>query len=171
MTDPFLGEIRMFGFAQPPTGWAFCNGQLLPLSQNTALFSLLGTFYGGDGKSTFALPNLNDRTPIGAGGPTGVTSERNVGDEGGTQFITLLESEIPSHTHQLQALDVTGDTPVPAAHVPARYPGAYGPAASLTAMSPYALAPTGGDLPHNNMQPFLTLNFCISLQGTFPPRP
>jgi microcystin-dependent protein len=175
VSDQFLAEIRIFSFNFPPTGWAFCNGQLLPISQNTALFALLGTFYGGDGKSTFALPNMQGSAPMQTGQGQGL-SERFLGEQSGVESITLLTSEIPVHTHRVQAdgLDPS-DLQSPAPNrVLAQSTGvfAYQPAtSSLVTMAPQALALAGGGLPHNNMQPYLTLNFCIALQGIFPPRP
>ena len=176
MADPFVAEIRMFGFWFAPRGWAFCDGQLLPLSQNTALFSLLGTTYGGDGKSTFALPDLQGSAAMMPGQGQGL-SLRDLGEVGGSENVTLLQSEIPVHTHNMAAW--------------ASDPGTlFGPNAANTAilsrsnngaaynmqtagavqMAPQALAPAGGSLPHNNMQPYLTVNFCIAMQGVFPPR-
>jgi microcystin-dependent protein len=172
MADPFLAEIRIFPFTFAPKNWAFCNGQLLPLSQNTALFSLLGTFYGGDGKSNFALPNLQGSVPMHHGQGPGL-SNHVVGESGGSATITLLEGEIPAHTHALQASNQPGEDPAAANHALARSTGA-----SLYQTSPspsvllagQALAPAGGSQPHNNRMPFLTLNFCIALLGVFPPR-
>lgn len=172
--DQFLAEIRPFACNFPPTGWAFCNGQLLPLSQNTALFSLLGTQYGGDGKSTFALPNLQGAVPIGAGQGAGL-SERWVGETGGTRAVTLLESEIPHHTHALRANAAPADESRPSGDaVLARSAGGelyrLAAGAPLTPMAPEALVPAGGSQPHNTMQPYLVINYCIALQGIFPPR-
>lgn len=172
MADPFVAEIRMFGFNFAPKGWAFCNGQLMPLSQNTALFSLLGTTYGGDGKSTFALPNLQGSAVMHPGQGPGL-SLHDLGETGGSTTVTLLESEIPSHTHALRASNDIGDVNTPGNMSFARSAGAavYNTAnAPLTTMSPQVLTPAGGDQPHNNMQPYLTLLFCIALQGVFPPR-
>ncbi len=175
MADPFVAEIRIFPFYFAPTGWAFCNGQLLPISQNTALFSLLGTTYGGDGRATFALPNLQGSAAMHPGQGQGL-SLRDLGEIGGTESITLLTSEIPFHTHTLRAdaLDTADlNAPTPArvlalsTNVAAYQPNAAGP----VTMAPQALTPAGGSLPHNNMQPYLTLNFCIARQGVFPPRP
>lgn len=176
MADPFVAEIRMFPFTFAPKGWAFCDGQLLPLSQNTALFSLLGTTYGGDGKSTFALPNLQGSAPMHPGQGPGL-SLHDLGEQSGSQFVTLLVSEIPVHTHQIMASGNpppgNAGTPDPSVEI-ARSSGAtvylQAPAA-MTAMAPQALSPAGGSLPHNNMMPYLTLNFCIALQGVFPARP
>jgi microcystin-dependent protein len=173
MADPFVAEIRIYPFNFPPKGWAFCNGQLLPLSQNTALFSLLGTTYGGDGKSTFALPDLQGRAPMHPGQGPGL-SLHDLGETGGSETVTLLESEMPSHPHLLRASADPANAQIPNAQLTlARSAGgsAYSPnAGGVTAMAGIALATAGGSLPHNNMQPYLTLNFCIALQGVFPPR-
>jgi|SRR5882724_6544562 len=174
MSDPFVAEIRMFAFNFAPKGWAFCDGQLLPISQNTALFSLLGTFYGGDGKSTFALPDLQGSTPLNQGQLKG-GSEYFLGQESGTDTITLLTTEMPIHTHTLQA-DVfdTGDgrVPGPAFSLAKTLPGnAYKAATTpLVQMNFQDIAIAGGSLPHNNMMPCLVVNFCIAMQGVFPPR-
>jgi microcystin-dependent protein len=173
MSDQFVAEIRIFPFNFAPTGWALCNGQLLPISQNTALFSLLGTTYGGNGASNFALPNLQGATVMHPGAGSGL-SQRVLGETAGSETVTLLQSEIPQHTHALQAQNAPGDTSSPAGNAYSRAIGAtpYQPAGgALVAMSPQAVAPVGGGQPHNNMQPYLTLNFCIALQGIFPPRP
>ena len=174
--DPFVAEIRIFPFNFAPTGWAHCNGQLLPLSQNTALFSLLGTTYGGDGKSNFALPNMIDNSPMHPGQGPGL-SLYDLGQEGGTQSVTLLQSEMPVHAHFVgRALTGAGDSTTPVASVWAQSAAGrgnaalYQPAPATGKVNPLSLAPTGGGLPHNNMQPYLTLNFCIALQGVFPPR-
>lgn len=173
MTDQFVAEIRIVGFNFAPTGWARCDGQILPLSQNTALFSLLGTVYGGNGQSTFALPNLQGAAPMQPGQGPGL-SDHVLGETGGAEFVTLLESEIPAHTHALTAQVPPGDTNLAAGTVLARTVGAtpYRPPAGspLVAMATQALVPAGGGFPHNNMMPYLTLNFCIALQGVFPPR-
>ena len=176
--DPFVAEIRMFPFNFAPKGWAFCDGQLLPISQNTALFSLLGTVYGGDGKSTFALPDLQGSAALHVGGnqPGPGLSSYFLGQESGSDSITLLVSEIPLHTHTIMA---SGNPPPANAGTPdgteiARSSGAtvYLQApANMGAMAPQALSPAGGSLPHNNMMPYLTINFCIALQGVFPARP
>jgi microcystin-dependent protein len=170
MADPFVAEIRIFPFNFAPRGWAWCNGQLLPLSQNTALFSLLGTTYGGDGKSNFALPDLQGRTPMHPGQGPGL-SLHDLGEAGGSETVTLLESEIPSHTHTLRALNDDGLSETPIGNVPAKNKFYNTDLAQpLTSMSPSALMPSGGDQPHNNMQPYLTFYFNIALQGVFPPR-
>ena len=180
MSDQFLAEIRIFPFNFPPTGWAFCNGQLMPLSQNTALFALLGTTYGGDGKSTFALPDMQDNAPMQPGQGQGL-SLRDLGEMSGVESITLLQSEIPLHAHTARAATGFANTDQPAGASLARgqftfqgNSGAvpyYFTGETDTNMAPQAIAPAGGGLPHNNMQPYLTLNFCIALQGIFPQRP
>lgn len=172
MADPFVAEIRIFPFNFAAKGWAWCNGQLLPLSQNTALFSLLGTTYGGDGKSNFALPDLGGRAPMHPGQGPGL-SLHDLGETGGSETVTLLESEIPAHAHTLRASADIGDIFVPGAAMSlATTSGGsgYRSATSLTPMAPQALTPAGGNQPHNNMQPYLTFYFNIALQGVFPPR-
>ena len=174
MSNPFVAEIRIFGFNFAPTGWAQCNGQLLPISQNTALFSLLGTMYGGDGKSTFALPNLEGSVPMFWGQGAGL-SLYDEGQQGGTETVTLLQSEIPVHTHNvLTAVQDFGDLGAPASNRAISKSGkgsAYKAGSQpLVNMAFQALAPTGSSFPHNNMMPYLTLNFCIAMQGVFPPR-
>lgn len=174
MADPFVAEIRIFPFNFAPRGWAFCNGQLLPISQNTALFSLLGTTYGGDGKSTFALPNLQGRTPMFDGQGPGL-SLRDLGETGGSPTVTLLTSEMPAHSHFFGGAAATGgDTQSPTNAIWAQVPGRAVVFQYHTtpngAMNPNAMPPAGGGLPHNNLQPYLTLSFCIALQGVFPPR-
>lgn len=172
MADPFVAEIRIFPFNFPPKGWAFCDGQLLPLSQNTALFSLLGTTYGGNGKSNFALPDMQGNAPMHPGQGPGL-SLHDLGEIGGSETVTLLESEIPSHSHGMMAATTAANSKSPAGNVLSRATAnVYMPPAGnpLVSMSPNALAPAGGDQSHNNMMPYITLNFCIALQGIFPPR-
>jgi microcystin-dependent protein len=172
VADPFVAEIRIFPFNFAPKGWAWCDGQLMPLSQNTALFSLLGTTYGGDGKSNFALPDLQGRAPMHPGQGPGL-SLHDLGETGGSETVTLLESEIPAHSHTLRALSDPGDLFGPQGRSIARSQNGsafQNSASNLTPMAPQALAPTGGNAPHNNMQPYLTFYFCIALQGVFPPR-
>jgi microcystin-dependent protein len=173
--DPFVAEIRIVGFNFAPTGWAQCNGQLMPLSQNTALFSLLGTFYGGDGKSTFALPNLQGNTAMHPGQGPGL-SQRFLGEQGGEEFVTLLESEMPAHNHQIMASGSNSTTGIPSADAAlARAVGGFGyqnaPFDPTTQMAFQTLTPAGGSLPHNNLMPYLVMNYVIALQGVFPPRP
>jgi len=174
MADPFVAEIRIFPFNFAPKGWAFCNGQLLPLSQNTALFSLLGTTYGGDGKSTFALPNMQGNAPMHPGQGPGL-SLHDLGETGGSQTVTLLESEMPAHSHAMMAQNQPAQVDAPGPdRTFARSSGgfAYKPApyTTIVQFSPNMIGPAGGDQPHNNMMPFLALNFNIALQGVFPPR-
>ena len=174
MSDPFVAEIRIFPFNFPPTGWAFCDGQLLPISQNTALFSLLGTTYGGNGQSTFALPNLQGRSPMQPGQGLGL-SQRDLGETSGSATVTLLQSEMPVHNHVLSANSNPADVSTPTAtRSLARASGGFAyhdTNANLVNLAPQALAVTGGGLPHNNLMPYLVLNFCIAMQGIFPPRP
>jgi microcystin-dependent protein len=173
MADPFVAEIRIFPFNFVPKGWAWCDGQLLPISQNTPLFSLLGTTYGGDGKSNFALPDIQGRAPMHPGQGPGL-SLHDLGEMGGTETVSLLESEIPSHSHTLKATNEEGDVPTPAGRSLAIYSEdnlfQSTTSSQLVFMADQTLAPAGGDLPHNNMQPYLTLYFCIALQGVYPPR-
>jgi microcystin-dependent protein len=171
MSDQFVAEIRIFPFNFPPTGWSFCDGQLLPISQNTALFSLLGTTYGGDGKSTFALPDMQGNAPMQPGQGQGL-SLRDLGEMSGVESITLLTSEIPFHAHGMRASLEDDDSTLPAGNAPGQLSIIYAAGNSApVAMAPQALALAGGGLPHNNMQPYLSLNFCIALQGIFPQRP
>jgi len=170
--DPFVAEIRIFPFNFAPKGWAWCDGQLLPLSQNTALFLLLGTTYGGDGKSNFALPDLQGRAPMHPGQGPGL-SLHDLGETGGSETVSLLESEIPSHSHALRASSDDADLQIPGPQFSvAKSTGQafYSTTATLVNMAPEALAPAGGDQPHNNLQPYLTFYFCIALQGVYPPR-
>ena len=172
MADPFVAEIRIFPFNFAPKGWAFCDGQLLPISQNTALFSLLGTTYGGDGKSNFALPDLQGSAPMYWGQGPGL-SLRDQGESGGEETVTLLQTEMPAHQHALQAGQDQADQQQPSAvrAIGQSQPFIYKkPAASTQQLAPQAVGASGGDLPHNNMQPYLTLNFNIALQGVFPAR-
>jgi len=173
VADPFVAEIRIFPFNFAPKGWAWCDGQLLPLSQNTALFALLGTTYGGNGKSNFALPNLQGRAPMHPGQGPGL-SLHDLGETGGSETVVLQESEIPAHSHGVMASPSMANRRDPSDASLARSVGvgAYqtNTAQNLTAMHQQALSLAGGDQPHNNMQPYLTLYFCIALQGVFPPR-
>jgi microcystin-dependent protein len=173
MADPFVAEIRIFPFNFAPKGWAFCNGQLMPISQNTALFSLLGTTYGGDGRSTFGLPNLQGSAPMHPGQGPGL-SLYDLGEVGGSETVTLLATEMPVHSHALNASNQPGEDPTPGpAEALARSVGAslyQTTTTPVVAMSPNQVGVVGGSLPHNNMMPYLTLNFCIALQGVFPQR-
>ncbi|HYW14824.1 MAG TPA: tail fiber protein [Allosphingosinicella sp.] len=173
--DPFVAEIRIVPFNFAPKGWAFCDGQLLPLSQNTALFALLGTTYGGDGKSNFALPDLQGSVAMHPGQGQGL-SLRDLGEIGGSETVTLLVTEMPVHTHTLQAQTNPATTTLPAADTSLARSGGgsfykAAPVGTTTNMAFQALPPAGGSLPHNNLQPYLTLNYIIALQGVFPPRP
>ena len=174
MADPFLAEVRIFPFNFPPTGWAFCDGQILPISQNTALFSLLGTTYGGDGKSTFALPNLQGRAAMHPGQGPGL-SLYDLGETGGEEAVTLLQTEIANHSHPMSASNQPGEDASPANEALARSVGASlyqtDTSANVVQYAPQAVSPAGGNLPHNNLQPYLTVAFNIALQGVFPARP
>ena len=173
MADPFVAEIRIFPFNFAPKGWAWCNGQLMPISQNTALFSLLGTTYGGDGKSNFALPNLQGSAPMHPGQGPGL-SLHDLGETGGSETVTLLQSEIPAHSHALRASPDPADLTAPTAT--RSLAGSQGGAIYVSGSPPFspmaleALPPAGGSQPHNNMMPYLTFYFNIALQGVFPPR-
>ena len=175
MADPFVAEIRIFPFNFAPKGWAWCDGQLMPLSQNTALFSLLGTTYGGNGKSNFALPDLQGRAPMHPGQGPGL-SLHDLGESGGSETVTLLQSEIPVHTHTIFASTAAADeegSKNPSGAVPGAQQGSnqlYTALSAAAATAPQALSLAGGNQPHNNMQPYLTCYFCIALQGVFPPR-
>jgi microcystin-dependent protein len=173
MADPFVAEIRIFPFNFAPKGWAFCDGQLMPISQNTALFSLLGTTYGGDGKSTFAIPNVQGSAVMHPGQGPGL-SDHFLGEMSGSETVTLLQSEIPSHNHVIGASQADGGDRSPANEKFAAGTGGlmyYAPPPNLTQLATQTWTPAGGDQPHNNMQPYLTLNYCLALQGVFPPRP
>ncbi len=174
MSNQFVAEIRIFACNFAPTGWAQCNGQLLPISQNTALFSLLGTFYGGDGKSTFALPNLQGSTPIGQGQSAGL-SQYFLGEQSGSDTVTLLQAEMPAHNHNFAVRSSNGTQGTLAPNVIlARSVGGNlyqsNTTQNLVQMDPVSLSVAGSSLPHNNMAPYLTLLFCIAMQGVFPPR-
>ena len=164
MAEPFLSEIRLFSFNFPPKGWALCNGQFLPINQNQALFALLGTTYGGNGQTTFALPDLRGRVPIHAG------NGHTLGQRAGEQAHTLTQSEMPAHTHLVQASAAPGTQNVPANNMVLAQRAAeiYRPPSNLGAMISGTVTNVGGSQPHENMQPYLTINFCIALQGIFP---
>jgi microcystin-dependent protein len=174
MSDQYLGEVRVFPFNFAPYGWATCDGQILPISQYAALFSLLGTYYGGNGTSNFGLPNMQGNIPLCFGQGLGL-SNYDLGESGGVANVTLLTTEMPSHNHNLMAVEF----PLPNSQTPVN--GALGSRAGVTNMyttatsplakfAPQAIGSNGGNQPHNNMMPYLTLNFCIALQGAFPPR-
>ena len=173
MADPFVAEIRIFPFNFAPKGWAWCDGQLLPISQNTALFSLLGTNYGGDGKSTFALPDLQGSAPVhvGANQPGPGLSMYDLGQAGGTETVTLLTSEMPLHNHSVMAQTVDqGDNRIPDPQRNLGNTQMYSSSPASATMDQSAVSYAGGSLPHNNLMPYLTFYFNIALQGVFPPR-
>ena len=175
MSSPFLAEIRMFGFNYNPRGWAFCNGQLLAFSQNTALFSLLGTTYGGDGRTTFALPNLQGSFPVTSGQGAGF-SQYVLGQVGGTTAVTLLSTQLPAHTHTMNAQNANGNSVSPVGNMTAQFGlrtagENYGSDATTTPLTAGAVSVTGGSQPHNNLPPYLAVNYCIAMQGIFPQRP
>ena len=179
--EPFLGQIMMVGFNFAPRGWALCQGQLLPISQNSALFSLLGTMYGGDGRTTFALPDLRGRCAVGKGQGPGL-SDRTQGEMFGQESVTLTIAETPSHIHQLLGSNTNGTTSDPTNNTLAKSSvtiergtspipvSTYASGAANAAMSGSSIAPAGGNQPHNNMQPSIAMNYIIALQGIFPPR-
>jgi microcystin-dependent protein len=171
MSDSFIGEIRIFAGSFAPRGWAFCNGQLIPISQNTALFSLLGTLYGGDGRATFALPDLRGRVPLHAGQGFGL-SDYPLGSRGGSEQVTLSTEQLPAHSHALLACDAEGDQRSPANHALATLEEGliYSAAEPTVAMAKDAMAPTGNGQPHENRPPYLAVNYIIALQGVFPAR-
>ena len=162
MSTPYLSEIKLMSFNFAPKGWALCNGQLLPINQNQALFSLIGTTYGGDGRTTFGLPNLQGRTPNHMG--NGFV----LGEMGGETAHTLTISELPAHGHFAMATDTAGDSPIPTGNYLGQADNLYGAPANLTSLQPGTIAAVGGSQPHQNMQPYLVLSFCIALQGIFP---
>ena len=162
MAEPFLSEIRVMSFNFPPKGWALCNGQLLPINQNQGLFSLLGTTFGGDGRVNFALPNLQGMTPIHVG------NGHALGERGGEPAHTVSIAELPTHTHVMNGSSTPAETNVPTGAYLGTVANAYGPASNLVALSPGSVTNVGGSQAHLNMQPFLTLSFCIALQGIFP---
>jgi microcystin-dependent protein len=170
--DVFIGFIAMFGLNYQPQGWAFCNGQLISIADNSALFALLGTTYGGDGQDTFGLPDMRGRVPIHMGNGAGLTS-RIIGDHSGVESVTLITTQIPAHTHNLVGITEAGSTSVPTGAMLANA-GAldkeYGTPGTLTSMNLKAISTTGGNQPHENVQPYLVVNYCISLVGIFPSR-
>ena len=164
MAEPFLSEIRTFSFNFPPKGWAFCTGQLLPINQNQALFSLLGTTYGGNGQTTFGLPNLQGQAPIHVG------NGHTLGERAGSTSVTINQQQMPTHTHALNATDNNGATANPNGAFLGAFNNGYLAPTQLTSLHPDSVTSVGGSQPHNNMQPYLVLNFCIALQGIFPSR-
>ncbi len=164
MSTPYLSEIRIMSFGYPPRGWAQCNGQLLPINQNQALFSLLGTSYGGDGRVTFGLPNLQARVPLHAG------PGYAIGQLGGEQTHTLTTIETPVHTHPVAGSTAAGGSPIPAGNFLGAAENVYAPLASATTLTAQTVGNAGGSQPHDNTQPYLALNFCMALQGIFPSR-
>jgi microcystin-dependent protein len=176
--EPFVGQITVFPFNFAPVGWALCEGQLMPISQSTALFSLLGTFYGGNGVSNFALPDLRGRVPVGQGQGSGL-SFYDIGEMAGEEAVMLLGSQIPPHTHSFQAVAAQATTNAPNGALPAEGHGSgrgtfpvniYAALQTAVPLASGQVAPAGGGQPHNNLQPYLTLNWCIALQGVFPAR-
>jgi microcystin-dependent protein len=177
--NPFLGQITLFPFFFAPRGWALCEGQLLPISQNTALFSLLGTFYGGNGVSNFALPDLRGRAPVGQGQGPGL-SNYAIGSVQGVEAVTLLASQSPSHSHPFQAVSAQATTNSPSGALPAQAHGSgrgggfpvniYAALQTAVPLASGQVASAGGGQAHNNLQPYLTMNWCIALQGIFPAR-
>jgi len=176
--EPFVGQITLFPFNFAPRGWAFCAGQLISISQNTALFSLLGTYYGGDGKSNFALPDLRGRVPVGQGQGPGL-SGYNIGEVQGVETVTLLAAQSPSHSHPFQAVAVQATTNAPNGALPAQGHGTgrgayavntYAPLTTAVPLASGQVVPAGNGQPHNNLQPYLAMNWCIALQGIYPPR-
>jgi microcystin-dependent protein len=164
MAEPFLSEIRIFSFNFPPKGWAMCNGQLLPINQNQALFSLLGTTYGGNGQTNFALPDLRGNASIHFG------NGHTLGEKGGSSAVTVNIQQLPTHLHTLNATNTNGAIANPTNAYLGAVNNMYGPPNNLTTMNPASVSNVGGSQPHNNMMPYLVLNFCIALQGIFPSR-
>jgi microcystin-dependent protein len=170
MTEPFVGQISMVAFTFAPQGWAQCNGQILPIQQNTALFSLLGTQFGGNGTNNFALPNLQSCVPMGRGNGSGL-QQRTIGEQDGVESVTLLTTEMPAHTHALVAQNLRADRAnANGSELAASVDMIYANTSPTATLAPTTLAPNGGNQAHNNMQPFLTINFVIALNGIFPAR-
>jgi microcystin-dependent protein len=171
MADPYMAEIRVFGYVFPPRGWAFCNGQLMTISQNTALFSILGTRFGGDGRVNFALPDMRGRMPMNWGDGRGL-SPRDIGEPGGVEGVQLRLAEIPNHPHQWKPSTRPANQPIPA--ISRSYassdPNAYAASAVNVTMAPQTVGMSGDNVPHSNLQPSLAINFCIALEGIYPPR-
>ncbi len=169
MSEPFLAEIRLVGFNFAPRGWAFCDGQIMPINQNQSLYSLLGTTYGGDGRTSFALPDLRGRTPLHVGSSNG--NDHALGNKAGAETITLSQDQMPNHDHNLKATSDAASAPTASGNVLGKASTQlYNTAQSLQTMNPAAVSSVGGNQAHNNMQPYLALNFCIALKGLFPSR-
>ena len=168
MSEPFLGELRLFPYNFAPRGWAFCSGQIMSISQNTALFALLGTTFGGNGQTTFALPDLRGRAALSSGQGPGLSSYV-LGENGGTENVTLIQNQMPMHNHMVNAstADATATRPTGAVLTSG---GSYAAASDGTVMNPQMIGVAGGSQPHQNMQPYLVLNYCIALEGIFPSR-
>lgn len=164
MSEPFLSEIKVVAFNFPPKGWALCNGQFLPINQNQALFALLGTTYGGNGQTTFALPNLRGRVPI------HMSNTHNLGEAAGSTSVTVNIQQMPQHLHTLQGTQTNADAALPTNHLLGRTSSLYTSPNALTTLAPASVTNVGGSQPHNNMMPYLVLNFVIALQGIFPSR-
>jgi len=169
MSEPFLAEVRIVGFNFAPRGWAFCDGQILPINQNQSLYSLLGTTYGGDGRTSFALPDMRGRAPIHVGSNESGGFHRE-GQKTGEETHTLSSAEMPNHDHVLRASSANGNTPQPGGNVLASFLNGYRDPTNLTSIRSGSVANVGGGQAHNNMQPYLAVNFCIALQGLFPSR-
>ncbi len=169
MSEPFLAEVRIMGFNFAPRGWAFCDGQILPINQNQSLYSLLGTTYGGDGRTSFALPDMRGRAPMHVGRSNGGEDHRE-GQKSGEETHTLSAAEMPQHDHVAQASNSAGNTPIPVSSVLARANNMYRDPTNLTSLRSGTVANVGGGQAHDNMQPYLAINFCIALQGLFPSR-
>ena len=169
MSEPFLAEVRIVGFNFAPRGWAFCDGQILPINQNQSLYSLLGTTYGGDGRTSFALPDMRGRVPIHVGRSNG-GAFHTLGQKSGEETHTLSAAEMPQHTHVAKASNLAGNNPIPGNNVLARANNLYHAPSNLVALASGTVANVGGGQAHNNMQPTIAVNFCIALRGLFPSR-
>lgn len=170
MTEPFLGEIRLFPYNFAPRGWAFCQGQILPIAQNTALFSLLGTTYGGNGQTTFALPDLRGRVPNSSGQGPGLSSY-TLGEQGGVETVSLIAQQMPTHNHTIAVNNSGASTGRPSGAYPGQTSGnSYAPSPDGSTFAPQAVSNAGNSQPHENRPPYLTLNYCIALEGIFPSR-
>lgn len=169
MSEPYIGEIRIFPYSFAPRGWAFCQGQILSIAQNTALFSLLGITYGGNGQTTFALPDLRGRVPMGSGQGPGLTN-RTRGEMAGVESVTLLQNQMPAHSHAVACSSDDGNGGSPPGNYPASSGNPIYSNAANSTMNPGMIGAAGGSQPHNNMQPYLVLNYCIALEGIFPSR-